>query len=176
MTTINKSILNKNNFRFLIDRIPNVEFYVRTVSLPGLTLTEAIQTTGSGLDAYFPGDKIEFGQMEISFLIDEDMEDFKELYNWMTSIVPLDPANYDPAKSAQTDQLNRYTSNDFLSEVSDATLVVNTNKNIANKFIRFKDIFPVSISGVEFESGGDGEAVSCQATFRVGRYTIETTS
>lgn len=174
--TINTSVLNRNNFRFLIDRIPNVEYFCRTVQLPGLSFTETIQAAGVGLDAYFPGDKLEFETLQVQFLVDEDMANFTELYNWMTSIVPLDPKNYNPAKSAETDTLNRYTSNEFLNEISDASLVVNTNKNVANKFIRFHDIFPRSLSGVEFQSGADGEAVVCDVTFRIGRYTIETKS
>lgn len=174
--SINTSVLNRNNFRFVIDRIPNVEYFCRTVQLPGLSFTETIQAAGVGLDAYFPGDKLEFETLQVQFLVDEDMANFTELYNWMTSIVPLDPTNYDPAKDAETDTLNRYTSNEFLNEISDASLVVNTNKNVPNKFIRFHDIFPTSLSGVEFQSGADGEAVICDVTFRIGRYTIETKS
>ena len=94
MTTINKSILNKNNFRLLIDKIPTVEYYVQSVNIPGLTFTELRQGAGVGLDAYFPGDKIEFGKLTVKFLVDEDLENFKEVYDWMNAIIPIqDPAD-----------------------------------------------------------------------------------
>ena len=54
---INKSLLSKNNFRLLIDKIPNVEFFVKSVNIPGLQFTETVQAAGIGLDAFFPGDK-----------------------------------------------------------------------------------------------------------------------
>ena len=56
---------------------------------------------GVGLDAYFPVDKLEFETLQVQFLVDEDMANFTELYNWMTSIVPLDPTNYDPGLKMQ---------------------------------------------------------------------------
>ena len=52
---INKSLLSKNNFRLLIDKIPNVEFFVKSVNIPGLQFTETVQAAGIGLDAFFPG-------------------------------------------------------------------------------------------------------------------------
>ena len=89
MTTINKSILNKNNFRLLIDKIPTVEYYVKTVNIPGLQFSEVAQPAGIGLDAFFPGDKVAFDTLDVTFLVDEDLENFKEVYDWMDSIVPL---------------------------------------------------------------------------------------
>lgn len=56
------------------------------------------------------------------------------------------------------------------------TLVVNTNKNIPNKYIRFYDAFPISLGGISFESGGDMEAVGVDVSFRFAYYEIESTS
>ena len=46
MTTINKSLLSKNNFRLLIDKVPNVEFFVKTVNIPGLQFSETVAAAG----------------------------------------------------------------------------------------------------------------------------------
>ena len=78
-TTINKSILNKNNFRLLIDKVPTVEYYIKEVNIPSITFAEATMQAGVGIDAYFPGDKIEFGTLEVKFLVDEDLQNFKEI-------------------------------------------------------------------------------------------------
>ena len=78
MTTINKSILNKNNFRLLIDKIPTVEYYVKTVNIPGLQFSEVAQPAGIGLDAFFPGDKVAFDTLDVTFLVDEDLENLQD--------------------------------------------------------------------------------------------------
>ena len=70
MSQINKSILNKNNFRLLVDKVPNVEYYVRSVNIPGLTFSETEQAAGVGLNAFFPGDKVSFETLDVNFLVD----------------------------------------------------------------------------------------------------------
>ena len=95
MSQINKSILNKNNFRLLVDKVPNVEYYVRSVNIPGLTFSETEQAAGVGLNAFFPGDKVSFETLDVNFLVDEDLENFKEIYDWMDKIVPVhDPSAF----------------------------------------------------------------------------------
>ena len=95
MTDINTSILNKNNFRLLIDKIPTVEYYVRSVNIPGLQFTEVETGAGVGVDAFFPGDKVSFDNLEVQFLVDEDLENFKEVYDWMNAIIPIkDPSDF----------------------------------------------------------------------------------
>ena len=155
MTTINKSLLSKNNFRLLIDKVPNVEFFVKSVNIPGLQFTETVAAAGIGLDAFFPGDKISFEALSVSFLVDEDLQNFKEIFDWMDSIVPVsDPSDfkhYVSAKSTTTGESSAIDND--LNQYSDITLVTNTNKNIPNKYFRFHDAFPISLSGIELESG-----------------------
>lgn len=177
-TTINKSILNKNNFRLLIDKIPTVEYYVQSVNIPGLAFTELRQGAGVGLDAYFPGDKIEFGKLSVKFLVDEDLENFKEVYDWMNAIVPIkDPADYSAYTATQKTSSGLMSGVDSdLNQYSDITLVTNTNKNIPNKFFRFHDCFPTSLGELELISGSDSEPVTCQVDFIFSYYDIDSGS
>lgn len=176
---INKSLLSKNNFRLLIDKVPNTEFFVKTVNIPGLQFTETVQAAGIGLDAFFPGDKVSFDTLSVGFLVDEDLGNFKEIYDWMDNIVPVsDPSSFaayvgsvktaDGQLSAVDNDLNQY---------SDITLVTNTNKNIPNKFFRFHDAFPISLSGIELESGASADdPVIATVEFRFTYYDIKSTS
>ena len=142
MTEINKSILNKNNFRLLIDKVPTVEYYVQSVNIPGLSFTETI-SAGIGLDAFFPGQSA-FESLDVSFLVDEDLQNFKEMYDWMNAIVPVhNPEDYKNFTNTLTK--NKVNSSDVendLNQYSDITIVVNTNKNIPNKFFQFQRCIP----------------------------------
>ena len=178
MTEINKSILNKNNFRLLIDKVPTVEYYIQSVNIPGLSFTETVSAAGVGLDAFFPGDKVSFESLSVSFLVDEDLSNFKEMYDWMNAIVPVsDPSAY--ANFTGTEKTTTGTYSDVtndLAQYSDITIVVNTNKNIPNKFFRFHDAFPVSLGSIELESGADAEPAIVSVSFRFSYYEIKTTS
>ena len=178
MSQINKSILNKNNFRLLVDKVPNVEYYVRSVNIPGLTFSETEQAAGVGLNAFFPGDKVSFDTLDVNFLVDEDLENFKEVYQWMNAIVPIkDPADFGAyVGTTQTATGLLSGIDNDMNQYSDITLVTNTNKNIPNKFFRFHDCFPVSLGELELISGGDSEPVTCQVEFEFSYYDIETSS
>ena len=175
---INKSLLSKNNFRLLIDKVPNTEFFVKTVNIPGLQFTETILAAGIGLDAYFPGDKITFDSLSVGFLVDEDLTNFKEIFDWMDQIVPVsDPSKFRDLVQAQKTTTGESSSIDAdVNQYSDITLVTNTNKNIPNRYFRFHDAFPISLSGIELESGADGETVIATVEFRFTYYDIASTS
>jgi len=177
-TDINRSILNRNNFKLLIDKVPTVEYYVRTVNIPGIQFGEVVQGAGVGLDAFFPGDKATFDTLEVSFIVDEDLGNFIEMYNWIDSIVPLsDPKLYGSFTDTAVTKTNVLAStNNDLNQYSDITLVLNTNKNIPNRFIRFHDAFPTALGSIELESGADAEPATVNVSFRFTYYEIETTS
>ena len=178
MVDINKSILNKNNFKLIIQKTPTVEYYAQTVTIPGLTFSETIQATGIGVDAYFPGDKISFDTLNVSFLVDEDLENYQEMYNWMTQIVPVaDSKDYQRLTGSTMNTLG-VTSNDEKGEnlVSMITLVTNTNKNLPNRYFRFYDAFPISLGSLEMQSGSETAPVTCEISFRFNFYDIKTKS
>jgi len=178
MADINKSILNKNNFRLLIDKVPATEYYIKSCNIPGLAFSAIEQGAGVGLDAYFPGDKVTFDDLVVNFLVDEDLENFKEIYDWMNAIVPIkDPKDYETyVKTSRTSIGTSDGKGSYQNEMSDITLITTTNKNIPNRYFRFHDCFPIGLSGLDFESGADGEAVVATITFKFTYYDIETTS
>lgn len=178
MTTINKSILNKNNFRLLIEKVPTVEYYVKSVNIPGMSFSETTSAAGVGLDAYFPGDKVSFDTLDVTFLVDEDLENFKEIYDWMDAIVPIaNPEAYSAyVDSIKTGSGTYSAVENDLNQYSDITLVMNTNKNVPNRFFRFHDCFPISLGALELESGAEAEAVSTTVSFRFTYYEIESSS
>ena len=178
MATINKSILNRNNFRLLIKKIPTVEYYIQTVNIPGVTFSEAVAPAGIGLDAYFPGDKAQFDTLDIVFLVDEDLENYKEVFDWIYAIIPIsDPSLYKNLTGTKSTVDRRYSSvADDLAQYSDITLVTNTNKNLPNRYFRFHDCFPISLGALELQSGAEAEPVTCQVSFRFSYYDIKTTS
>ena len=97
-----------------------------------MQFSETVQVTGVGLDAYFPNDKVTFDTLDVTFLVDEDLENFKEIYDWMDAIVLVhDPSSYSTLTKSTSTQSKLYQKAESDSaQMSDITLVINTNKNI----------------------------------------------
>jgi hypothetical protein len=80
--------------------------------------------------------------------IDESMEAYSELLNWMVR-------------------------NETKLEVNDMILSILSNTSAPNKQIQFSNVFPVSVAGVEFNSQAtDVEYLQTDITFRYDRFTI----
>ena len=67
--------LRPNAFRFSVKDIPNVSFTCQSANLPQLALGFATQPTPF-TDIPRIGDKLDFGEFTIRFLISEDMSNY----------------------------------------------------------------------------------------------------
>ena len=152
-------------FKFSIIKLPKVEYFCTAVNIPGITLGTSSQATPLK-DIPIPGDKLTYGDLEMSFLVDENLENYREIHGWLTGVgFPKDHAEYktlvDAAKdrfptqgsgSGSTDAGKvKYGPSPIGPAYSDATLSVLTSKNNANIEVRFSDMFPISLSGLTFD-------------------------
>ena len=84
------------------------------------------------------GDKILFDEVQFTFLVDEDMKSYEEMFAWLNRIV-----NDDYKTSAGT----------LLSGIgseADITVTILSSHNNAKKQIRYVNAFPVNVTGIEF--------------------------
>jgi hypothetical protein len=144
-----------NNFKFLMGKIPEVEYFCQSVNIPSITLGEAIQATPI-LDRPLPGDKLTYGEMSIEFIIDEEFRSWEALHNWMVSI----------GKPVSTNQY------DFDGQFTDATLILTTNNSNPLMEIRFIDIYPTSLGDLNFTTQGNADPLIGDASFRFRGYEI----
>ena len=72
-------------FRFGIHQLPKVEFFVTAVNLPGISLGTATLATPYK-DIPMPGEKLDYDNLTLDFLVDEYLENYISLHNWMTGL------------------------------------------------------------------------------------------
>jgi len=72
-------------FRFKCTKLPEVEFTCQTANIPGVTLGEGVMPTPLK-DIPIPGDKLSFGSLDINFLVDENLNNYKEIHDWLLGI------------------------------------------------------------------------------------------
>jgi len=187
-------------FKFGIIKLPKVEYFCTAANIPGITLGTSNFPTPFK-DVPMPGDKLDYDTLNISFLVDENLENYREIHGWMTGLgFPKDYSQYRTLQSAGTDRYPTTTNETYSSEIgvtskntpddgglySDATLFVLTSKNNSNIEIRFRDIYPISLSGLDYnQQATDVDYLTASVTFQYKIYefanisasgTIETTS
>ena len=150
--------LATNFFKLELEKFPSVAYFCQSVNLPSLTVsTMEVPAPALGVPIRSPVGRYSYENMSVSFLVDEKMDNWLEVYNWM----------YDMS-TAETDcrVLNPYD-----KILSDATLTIMDGSYTPMKRVIIKDIFPVGISGIQFSSVVvDTEPVIATATFAFTSY------
>ena len=171
MTTVNvntrePSVLDYASpvqFRFKCSKLPKVEFFCQTANIPGIGLGVAdIETPLKSIP--FPGDKVTYQDLAISFLVDENLENYKEIHDWIIALgFPQNHTQFADLQTAGADRYPGSTSGAIVPETniavplaeggtySDATLTVLNSKNIAVTEIRFNNIFPTSLGALSYD-------------------------
>jgi hypothetical protein len=168
--------------------------------VPGITLGSSAQATPFK-DIPIPGDKLDYDTLNIQFLVDENLENYREIHGWMTGLgFPKDHSQFRSLQAAGSDRYPTTTSETYNKELgqvvkqtsddgglySDATLFILTSKNNSNIEVRFRDIYPISLSGLDYnQQATDVNYLTASVTFQYKLYefanvsgsdTLETTT
>ena len=150
--------LMNNSFKFSLERIPHVTYFCQRASIPTISFNTVEQSTPYGVRVYKSGTSYEYSDLEIGFIVDENMENWLEIYNWMNSL-----------SNAEDDdgyiEVERHAST--------AEIITLTSAYRPNIAINFKEVFPISLSSIDFDSTtSETEPVIASATFRYRSYSI----
>lgn len=170
--TTNKNFLSQLGFVFKIQRLPNVEYFCQSGNIPGITLGVSTFKTPFK-DIPVPGDHLEYEDLTITFKVDEDLQSWLEIYNWMTGLGFPESFDQFNELKAQNPRVGRAPSKNNVV-MSDATMTV-LSSNMNPKFrINFHDLFPIALSGINFSSTDDDVAhITASATFKYLIFKVE---
>jgi hypothetical protein len=165
MTAINRSpentnLLQSTKFLLTFDRIRTTQYFCQTVNLPGVSLGEVSRATPF-LDMYSPGTKLTYDPLVVEFILDEELQGWKNLYDWMLSMA--DPDGFEKRDGSKELQNNKH--------FSDATLSVLSGLNNPLLRIHYSNLFPLSISDIRFDTTQSADTImTATATFRYQSY------
>jgi len=157
------SLLQPTAFKLTIDReyYANLEFFAQSVLHPAMSMSAAeipYKRIGS---VPFPGDKLTFGEMTSIIIIDEDLNAYTEMYNWMQRLVET---NYKtPGDRTETTP----------PSTADITVSVLSSHNNQTRQIRYLDCIPTLLGDISFEATtGDVEFLTFPVSFRFSYFEI----
>lgn len=140
-----------NSYTVRIDKAPIVSGLTTSVILPSINLG-TMTAPFKPINTKMPGSKLDFGQVIITFNLDEDWKAYMEIYDWMLEM-------RSPTKDKWEDKL------------SDATVLIHNNSNIAMMEIQLIDMFPQSLDYIPLASA-NAEKLSLSVTFDYERFEI----
>jgi hypothetical protein len=173
----NLDFASPTQFRFNLLKTPNVEYFVTSVNLPGISFSGEANMNTRFKSIALMGDTLEFEDLELTFLVNEDLSNYREVHDWITGIgFPKDTEQFRTA-SSENSELRPNTSNlnNPNTMASDASLTLLTNKNNPALKVNFKNCYPNSLSGLTYNTQvTDTEQLTATASFKYDFYEFET--
>ena len=171
-------------FKFNIIKLPKVEYFCTAINIPGISINYVDQQTPLK-DIPHPGEKLKYADLQMTFIVDENLENFQEIHGWLyglgfpdgysdyKSLMDAGQDRFPTSKGSVSDELGkvRYPAPSQGAAFSDATLMVLTNKNNPVVEVRFKDVFPISLGGLQYnQQATDINYLTCDVIFKYSIY------
>jgi len=169
----NINFLSPLGFRFVIKKLPNVNYFCQNVAIPSVSMSQA-SYPNPVINIPLPGSKMTYEPLTIRFKVDEDMKNYLEVMNWLTGLGH--PVSFDHTRDlSRSSPVPSVKPGSAASFVSDGTLVILTNHKNPNLTATFYDMFPISISELQFDStDSDVLYLECVATFAYRSFSLAT--
>jgi len=142
----NRNFLAPVGFKFTLAKYPKVDFFSNSARIPEISLGTAVQPSYLK-DIDIPGEKLTYGDLTIRFLVDENMENYMAVHNWLKGVgFPETPQQFKD-QTTDSDGIR-----DEKGVFSDGSLhILNSNfQNVA--IVKFQDLFPVGLTSLEFDA------------------------
>lgn len=163
---IDQSFLSPLGFKLQIKKTPHVNYFVQKVNVPSVTLgTADIESPFTKIP--FPGTKLTYGNLDVTFKVDENMMNYLEIYSWLREVgFPDNFAQYGSIAGKSI------TSGEGV--YSDITLIVLSSAMNPNLEFTFFDCFPVDLSELTFDStSADVDYLTATVTFANRRFDVK---
>ena len=136
------NFLQPTGFKIIINRkrFKNIEFFAQSVNHPSVSLGVATQPY-QRTNVFFPGDKLEYGELTVQAIIDENLNVYEEIYDWMKQLVET---NRVTPSSRQLDSQDSYE--------YDMRIILLTSNNTELRTFDYKDTFPINLGDMVLAS------------------------
>lgn len=176
--TFNLFPLDPTNHVMQFARMPMTTFVVQEVNLPAVSAKPAV-VSGPGMSLHSAADKLVYEPLTATFMMDEEMRAWRELYAWLLGMT----GGYDRSEIVAEfiDQHINYVwpekaqhRHDQAMRTTAALTIINPAK-IPMMRVVFHNLYITSLSAISFstkEMDTISTTISCTATFEYDYYAI----
>ena len=166
------SFVPPQNFYLHIDRLKDVSFTVQQVQLPAISAGEAeLSNRFNSGRLFIPGDTVDYGTLDVTFIIDKHFRNYRSILEWVKGFA----APESPEQFKDFDRTITLNKEPFSDTMSDMTLFASDSANEPLGHWSFKNAFPISLDGVQFDATiPDVEYMVASVSFRFSYFEHQT--
>jgi len=167
---------NQNNsqptrFKMIFPRGPNFTFWCQSVILPSLTMSYYTSPTPF-VDQKVPGDKLVYDDLLATILVDEDLQTWREIHNWIRGMTfPTDFAEY--RNLNKLSEVLKHSST-ARPQYADMHIIIYNNNWQPILLWKFIDAFPIMLGQLSYSaSDGPDSTMITDVTFAYQYFDVE---
>jgi hypothetical protein len=160
-----------SQFRVSFPNYPKVTYFCTAVTIPGISLT-AVDRPTSLANIPMVGDTVTYENFDMSFIVDENLENYREIYDWMMNIgFPDSHSQFRGQERRDRSGISRLGDRELYD---DLMITVLSSKNNAVVVVRLYEAWPVQLSGLEYtQTGTDTEYLTCDVSWAYTHYDFK---
>ena len=173
-----------NQFKIFFPIFPTTEWFVVRANIPSVQLGQGDQFTPF-VQVAVVGDHITYGDFSVTFIVDENLKNYMEMYNWVKNIgfpfshdqfntLPRPDyqdksggTNYD----AESDTYSKANDRDLYTDI---VLQIMTSKNNLVAQCEIYEAFPTTIGAIEYsQQETDMTYAQCEVGFAYSWFDVK---
>lgn len=153
----NRNFLNPVGFILKLDIFPGTDFFCQSANVPDISMpTTEIPSPFRNLPI-IPSGGVSFGDLNLTFIVDEDLENYISIHNWIRRNGRADSGSNTPTED----------------QYSNAQLHIVTSAFNPHFVVDFQNVFPIQLSGLSFDARmTDVEYLTADVTFKHQQFFI----
>jgi hypothetical protein len=153
----NRNFLNPIGYLLKLEKFEGTDFFCQRANVPDINMPTIEYSTRFRNLPIIPGGGVNFGDFTVQFIVDEDLKNYYSIHKWMRQNGRADDDADTPPEE----------------EYSNAQLHIVTSAYNPAFIVSFENIFPVSLSGLEFNATmTDVDYITAEVTFKHQRFFI----
>jgi hypothetical protein len=167
-----------NHYRFSIERLPDLTFFVQSVSSPSVSGGTTVQENPFAFIKH-PGERLTYGQFSVTYLVDASFKTYFSLYYWMKGYGF--PHNFDEVtrfrdKQLSSDRVSPYANPVDLEKTTASISILTPDTASIVAKIDIEEVFPIELTSLDFTSSeSDSVALTTTATFSCSSFDVTLT-
>lgn len=146
INTPNLNLAKSTNYKFVIHAIPNTSFWLTTANIPTISANEVPIPDPVHGYKYLPTNTIMWAPLTLTFLVDENFDNYHEIFKWMSKAAgpEIEKRDKDVANLMTTASLH----------------ILSNNKNVSETVFTFHDMFPTILGELQFNNESSEELIT----------------
>jgi len=165
---ISQNLQSPVNFAFRLKRAPSLSYRTQSFKVPNVSL-RAAKAPSPSLSVNYVGDHVEFQPLALTFLVDEQLQNWLEIFNWMTGSGNVENTGTEYATMANRKDYSGY------GIYSELQMFQMNSQKIPILVYTFERCQPISLGGPQFDTKDTSiNYLTSEVVFSYTKFSIST--